>query len=87
MLLFPTGSLSSYTALIRGVGQAKASFFLFSETLSGKREKPGPAEQFLKVRAPPILKWGGGGGREGEGKFGCSLFVAVQITEPFWSHC
>ena len=74
--MFPTGSLSSYTALIRGVGQAKASFFLFSETLSGKREKPGPAEQFLKVRAPPILKWGGGRER---GKFGCSLFVAVQI--------
>ena len=48
MLLFPTGSLTNYTALIRGVGQAKASFFLFSETLSGKREKPGPAEQFLK---------------------------------------
>ena len=48
MLLFPTGSLTSYTALIRGVGQAKASFFLFSETLSGKREKPGPAEHFLK---------------------------------------
>ena len=76
MLLFPTGSLTSYTALIRGVGQAKASFFLFSETLSGKREKPGPTEQFLKCGHH--LFWNGEGGREGEGQIwlftlcGCS---------------